>query len=66
MRDNINFMKQRRLTVTPTLDYYLVQLEDETCLALRKYKDHIEKFVRVTCANEYLTRGFYQQHTDGG
>ena len=66
MRDNNNFMKQRRLTVTPTLDYYLVQLEDETCLALRKYKDHIEKFVRVTFANEYLTRGFYQQQTDGG
>lgn len=63
---NANFMKQRRLMITPTVDYYQVEVEDETCLALRKYRDHISRFVRVTFSNEYLTRGFYQQQTDGG
>jgi peptide deformylase len=59
-------MKQRRLIVTPTIDYYQVEVEDETCLALRKYKDYVTRFVRVTFANEMQTRGFYQQHIDGG
>lgn len=48
------------------MDYYQPMLEDETCLALRRYKDHISSFVRVTFANEFLTKGFYQQQTDGG
>lgn len=59
-------MKQRRLIISPTLDYYQIEVEDETCLALRKYKDFISRFIRVTFTNESLTRGFYQQQTDGG
>ena len=58
--EDINFMKQRRLTITPTLDYYHPMVEDETCLVLRKYKDHINRFVRVSFNNEYFERGFYQ------
>jgi hypothetical protein len=37
--DNVNYMKQRRLLITPTIDYYQVEISDETCLALRKHKD---------------------------
>jgi hypothetical protein len=58
--EDINFMKQRRLTITPTLDYYHPMVEDETSLVLRKYKDHINRFVRVSFNNEYFERGFYQ------
>jgi hypothetical protein len=57
--EDINFMKQRRLTITPTVDYYHPLLEDETCLILRKFKDHVHRFVRVTFTNEYFERGFY-------
>lgn len=65
-QDDLNFMKQRRLMITPTLDYYQVQVEDETCLVLRKYKDNLSRFVRVTFVNESFEKGFYQQHSDGG
>ena len=58
--DDINFMRQRRMTITPTLDYYHPMVEDETCLVLRKYKEHIHRFVRVTFTNDYFERGFYQ------
>jgi hypothetical protein len=58
--EDINFIKQRRLTITPTLDYYHPMVEDETCLVLRKYKDQINRFVRVSFNNEYFERGFYQ------
>jgi hypothetical protein len=58
--DDLNFMKQRRLMITPTLDYYQVQVEDETCLVLRKYKDNISRFVRITFVNESFEKGFYQ------
>ena len=58
--EDLNFMKQRRLTITPTLDYYHPMVEDETSLVLRKYKDHINRFVRVSFNNEYFERGFYQ------
>lgn len=36
---DINYLKQRRLIITPTVDYYQIQVEDETCLAIRKFKD---------------------------
>ena len=64
--EDCNFMKQRRLMITPTLDYYQVQVEDETCLVLRKYKENASRFVRVTFVNESFEKGFYQQHSDGG
>ena len=59
--EDLNFMKQRRLTITPTLDYFHPLIEDESCLVLRKFKEHIHRFVRVTFTNEYFERGFYQQ-----
>ena len=52
-------MKQRRMLLTPTMDYFQVQVEDETCLALRKYKDQLYRFVRVTFTNDNFERGFY-------
>lgn len=52
--------------ITPTLDYYQLMVEDETCLVLRKYKDQIHRFVRVTFVNETFVSGFYQQQLDGG
>lgn len=36
--DSVNYMKQRRLIITPTVDLFQIEVEDETCLALRKYK----------------------------
>ncbi len=59
-QDDLNFMKQRRLMISPTIDYYQVQVEDETCLVLRKYKDNISRFVRVSFVNESFEKGFYQ------
>ena len=59
-REDVNFLRQRRLTVTPTLDYFHVEMEDESCMALRKFKAHSDRFVRVSFANDYLSRGFYQ------
>ena len=56
---DINFMRQRRMTVTPTIDYYHPMVEDETCLVLRKYTEHIHRFVRVSFTNDYFERGFY-------
>jgi len=53
-------MRQRGLIVTPTIDSFQVQLEDESCLALRKYKQHSDRFVRVQFANDYMSKGFYQ------
>jgi hypothetical protein len=35
-------------------------------MILRKFKDHLHRFVRVTFMSENLERGFYQQQTDGG
>lgn len=58
-QDDINFMKQRRLMITPTIDYYQVQVEDETCLVLRKFKENLSRFVRVTFVNESFEKGFY-------
>jgi len=58
--ENVNFLKQRRLLITPTIDYYQVEISDETCLALRKNKDQISKFLRVTFAHENFESGFYQ------
>jgi hypothetical protein len=46
--------------ISPTIDYYQVQVEDETCLVLRKYKDNISRFIRVTFVNESFEKGFYQ------
>lgn len=59
-RDQDDFMRQRGLIVTPTIDSFQVQLEDESCLALRKYKQNSDRFVRVQFANDYMSKGFYQ------
>ena len=58
-KTNINSLRQRRIFVTPSMDYYQPCHEDETNLVLRKYKDESYRFVRVSFMNENLEKGYY-------
>jgi len=60
-KTNINSLRQRRLFVTPTLDYYQPCHEDETNLVLRKYMNESYRFVRVSFLNDNLEKGYYFQ-----
>ena len=58
-KNSVNFLRQRRMFVSPTIDYYQEQVDDETNRVIRQYRDHISKFVRLSFVNENLEKGFY-------
>ncbi|CDW77053.1 rna-directed rna polymerase [Stylonychia lemnae] len=58
-KQSINFLRQRRLFISPTIDYYQPAQEDESNRVIRKYQDYLSRFVRVSFVNEYLEKGFY-------
>lgn len=61
-QNNINFMRQRRLFITPTIDFYQVAVEDESNRVIRQFKDFLSYFVRVSFVDEQLEKSYY--HTE--
>ena len=54
-----NFLRQRRIFVTPTLIRFSIGQEEETNRVIRKFRDHLTNFVRVSFVNEDLDKGYY-------
>ena len=53
------FLRQRRVFVTPTLFRYSIASEEESNRVLRKYKSILPNFIRLTFTNEKLEKGYY-------
>jgi len=54
-----NFMKQRRVMVTPTLIRYSVAQDEQTNRVIREYKNFIPNFIRLSFVTEDLDKGYY-------
>ena len=58
-KHNIHFLRQRKVFVTPTLLLFQPTMEEEGNRVLRKYKDDLNRFLRLAFVNEHLEKGFY-------
>ena len=61
--ENINFLPQRRLLVTPTLLIFLPTVIDESNRVLRKFKDYLSSFVRVSFVNDQFEKNYYSNES---
>jgi RNA dependent RNA polymerase len=53
------FLRQRRVFVTPTLFRYSMANEEESNRVIRKFKSFLPNFIRLTFTNEKLEKGYY-------
>ena len=55
----INFMRQRRVMITPTLIRFSTAQEEQTNRVIRQYNSFIPNFIRLSFMTEDLDKGYY-------
>ena len=58
-RNNLNFMIQHRVIVTPTLIKFTVGEEEETNRVVRNFKEQLPNFVRLCFLTDTNEKGYY-------
>ena len=58
-RDSVNYMRQHRVNITPTLILFTVGEEEETNRVVRNYKGHLPNFIRLCFLTDTQEKGYY-------
>jgi hypothetical protein len=56
---------QRRLHVTPTLMLFSKMQDEESNRVIRKFKDYLPNFIRLSFVADDLSKGFYMGEKSG-
>ena len=55
----MNYMRQHRVNITPTLIKFTIGEEEESNRVIRNYKEKLPNFIRLCFMTDTLDRGYY-------
>ena len=58
-RKSLNFLRQHRVNVTPTLIKFTTGEEEESNRVIRYYKEQLPNFLRITFTSDTQEKGYY-------